>query len=167
MSKETTETKATKKTVTQKAKELKEASKKQATGIRESVAAHKIEDKKAVRSAKRTMQQKAEAAKNQAEDIREAVVAHKINDKKTVAKAKRTVKETAGKVKRSVQTPAKKKALAKLEIVIQSPMGGSITDTEISAKLPKGAVSVFVRVDENKLYYVLKDGATGSVAIWE
>ena len=148
-------------------KELRTGAKKQAKDIRDTVTAHKIEDKKKAGNAKRTMKDKAQAAKNQAEDIRETVVAHKIDDKMKVARAKRSVKETAGKVKRSVQTPAKQKARAKLQIVVQSPMGGSITDTEISAKLPKGAVSVYVRIDENKLHYVLRNGETGSVPIWE
>ena len=38
---------------------------------------------------------------------------------------------------------------------------------EIRSKLPKGTTEVYVRVDENKLYYVLKNGETGDVDIWE
>ncbi len=148
-----------------------EAARNQAEDIRESVVAHKIDDKKKVRSVKHTMEKKAEAAKNQAEDIREAVVAHKISDKKNIRKAARTVKgkvKSAGeKVQKSVSTPAKLKAVGHLAIEIQSPMGGTITTEEIAKKVPKNATNVYVRIDENKLFYVLKNGETGSVEIWK
>lgn len=153
-----------------KVKELGDAAKVQAEDIKESVVAHKIEDKKKVGGAKRAMKGKAEAAKNQAEDIREAVVAHKIEDKKNIRKAAGTVKskvKTAGnKMEKSVKTPAKIRAAVKLNVVIQSPMGGTITAEEIAAKLPKGTTDVYVRIDENKLYWVKKNGETGSVDIW-
>ena len=49
-------------------------------------------------------------------------------------------------------------------VVIQSPMGGSITQEEILAKV--GPVdAVYVRVDENKAYWV-KGDETGSVDLW-
>lgn len=44
-------------------------------------------------------------------------------------------------------------------------MGGNITDAEIAAKLPKGTETVFVRVDQNKLWWI-KGEETGSVDIW-
>ena len=52
------------------------------------------------------------------------------------------------------------------EIIVQSPMGGNITAEEIAAKIPAGADSVFVRVDQNKLWWI-KGEETGSVDIWE
>ena len=74
-------------------------------------------------------------------------------------------KTRAKKVTETVKAvPAKAKA-AKLEIVIQSPMGGNITPEEIAAKLPKGTKSVYVRVDQNKLWWINGD-ETGSVDIW-
>ena len=51
-------------------------------------------------------------------------------------------------------------------IIVQSPMGGNITAEEIAAKVPAGAESVFVRVDQNKLWWI-KGEETGSVDIWE
>ena len=60
-----------------------------------------------------------------------------------------------------------KKAAGIPNIIIQSPMGGIITAEDISAKVPKGTKDIYVRVDENKLYYVLKNGETGDVDIWE
>jgi len=62
--------------------------------------------------------------------------------------------------------PTRKARAAKLDIVIQSVMGGAITPEEITAKVPKGAVSAYVKVEENKIYWVNKKGETGSVEIW-
>jgi hypothetical protein len=84
-----------------------------------------------------------------------------------VAKPEKKVsleKKTASKTSTAKKPAAKAKA-AKLEIFIQSPMGGNITPEEIAAKLPKGAKSVFVRVDQNKLWWINGE-ETGSVDIW-
>ena len=62
--------------------------------------------------------------------------------------------------------PAKrgKKTEATPKVVIQSPMGGSIAPEEVLAKT--GPVdSVYIRVDENKAYWV-KGEETGSVDLW-
>lgn len=50
-------------------------------------------------------------------------------------------------------------------VVIESPMGGSISVEEILAKLPENVESVYVRVDQNKLYWV-RGEETGDVDIW-
>ncbi len=52
------------------------------------------------------------------------------------------------------------------EIIIQSPMGGEITTEQIQDRLPAGTDCVFVRVDQNKLWWIRGD-ETGSVEIWE
>ena len=58
--------------------------------------------------------------------------------------------------------PAKRSAAP--TVVIQSPMGGSITPEEIIKKT--GPVdAVYIRVDENKAYWV-KGEETGSVDLW-
>ena len=62
------------------------------------------------------------------------------------------------------KAPAKKKA-PKLEIYVQSPLGGNITPEEIEAKVPEGVEAVFVRVDQNKLWWI-RGEETGSVDIW-
>ena len=54
----------------------------------------------------------------------------------------------------------------KAAIIIQSPMGGNITPEQILSKIPAGSDSVYVRVDENKLYWV-KGDENGAVDIWE
>ena len=94
--------------------------------------------------------------------------------KKPAAKAKAAaqkvaadVKAEAAKVEKKVaaKKPAAKKAAPKNEIIIQSPLGGEITPAEILAKV--GPVDqVYVRVDENKLYWV-KGKESGSMEIWE
>ena len=53
----------------------------------------------------------------------------------------------------------------KTAIIIQSPMGGNITPEQILSKIPAGSDSVYVRVDENKLYWV-KGDENGAVDIW-
>ena len=85
--------------------------------------------------------------------------------KATTKKVTADVKETAEKVKKTVKAPAKKSATAKLNLVIQSRMGGSITAEEIAAKIPKNAENAYVKVEENKIYWTTADDA-GSVDIW-
>ena len=104
--------------------------------------------------------------KKKAEEVKEV--------KKPAAKAKAAAKKVAADVKAeaakvekkvAAKKPAAKKAAPKNEVIIQSPMGGEITPAEILAKV--GPVDqVYVRVDENKLYWV-KGKESGSVEIWE
>ena len=88
---------------------------------------------------------------------------------KKVVKVKKELAKPAAKVKKELAKPAAKKAekAGVPAIEIQSPMGGSVTPAEIIAKVPKNTANVYVRIDQNKLYYVLKSGETGSVEIWE
>ena len=63
--------------------------------------------------------------------------------------------------------PAKRggaKKDAGVVVVIQSPMGGNITPEEILKKTGK-VDAVYVRVDENKAYWV-KGEETGSIDLW-
>ena len=99
-------------------------------------------------------------AKAAAKKVEDKVVAEEIEVKKTAAKTARKTKETVKKVETAAKKPA-----GKLEIIVQSPMGGNITAEEIAAKLPKGGETVFVRVDQNKLWWI-KGEETGSVDIW-
>ena len=68
-----------------------------------------------------------------------------------------TAKKTTEK-KETSTTPAKK------GLIIQSPMGGEITPEEILARVGKVDV-VYVRVDENKAYWV-KGKKNGDVDLW-
>ena len=127
----------------------------------------------------KTAAQKAEKAVKKApakvnateKKVEDKVVADKIEAKKAAAKTTRktktAVKKAATKVEKAVKKPAAKAKATKLTIEIQSPLGGSITPEEIAAKLPKDTTNVYVRIDENKLYWVKKNGETGSVDIWD
>ncbi len=110
--------------------------------------------------------------------IKEEAKKAKATVKKTVKKAEAAAEKAASAVKKAPakKAPAKaakpaekkapaKKAAKKLEIFVQSPLGGNITPEEIAAKLPEGAESVFVRVDQNKLWWI-RGEETGSVDIW-
>ena len=61
--------------------------------------------------------------------------------------------------------PAKKPKAPKLEIYIQSPLGGNITPEEVAARMPEGTEACFVRVDQNLIWWV-RGEETGAVEIW-
>ncbi len=114
-------------------------------------------------------------AKKVKDDVAKAEEALEAGVKKTTRRAKTAaakVEVAVEEVKAAAETEVKKTArkaraakAPKLNIVIQSPMGGNITAEEIAAKLPEGAESVFVRVDHNKLYWI-RGEETGEVDIW-
>ena len=64
------------------------------------------------------------------------------------------------------EKPAAKAVARKGNIVFESPLGGAITPEAIIKKLPKEAVNAHVKVEENTIYWVGKNGETGSVEIW-
>ena len=135
--------------------------------IEEKAVATEVEVKKATRSTGRKAKAKVEEAVAQvAEKAADAAAAVEVEAKKAAGKAKRTVKKTEAKVEEAATKPARKARAAKLDIVIQSVMGGAITPEEIAAKVPKDAVSAYVKVEENKIYWVDKKGETGDVEIW-
>ena len=127
--------------------------------------------KSTAKKAEKAVKKAPAKAKAAAKKVEDKVVADEIEAKKTAAKTTRKVKTaakaTAAKVEKVAKKPAAKAKVAKLTIEIQSPLGGSITPEEIAAKLPKDATNVYVRIDENKLYWVKKNGETGSVDIWD
>lgn len=100
-------------------------------------------------------------------DIEPKAARKPIKEKVKAAEAKVEKAKAARKTKKTVKKAdaAAKKSTSKLEIIVQSPMGGNISDAEIAAKLPKGTETVFVRVDQNKLWWI-KGEETGSVDIW-
>lgn len=70
----------------------------------------------------------------------------------------------------SLDVPVQEKKRTKkapLRVIIQSPYGGEITPEEIAAKIPEQATDVYVRVDQNKLWWLKNDEEYGSVSIWE
>ena len=141
-----------------------------AVNVEEKAVATEVEVKKATRAAGRKAKAKVEeAAEKAAEKVDDAAAAAEIEAGKTKARRTRKAAEAKEAVKTAVEAaakPTRKARVAKLEIVIQSVMGGAITPEEITAKVPKGAVSAYVKVEENKIYWVDKKGETGSVEIW-
>ena len=81
--------------------------------------------------------------------------------KKTSAKKSAVAAEPAAEKKPAAKKTVKKKTA---EVIIQSPLGGEITEAEILARV--GNVDkVYVRVDENKAYWV-RGSESGSVDLW-
>ena len=148
------------------------------------ITAGKIEAKKKTRAAGRKVKETVTgAAETVAGDVKDAADKAKLADEMASGKAKaksarkaaekkeqaaqKTVrKATAKSEKAARKTSAKKKAM-KLNLIIQSPMGGEITPAQIALRLPKETADAYVRIDLNKVYYVLKSGETGSIDIWE
>lgn len=104
---------------------------------------------------------KAEAAKAEAEAEKQ-VKETKAKAKAAGEKAKEVVKKTKATVKAEAAKVIKK---APGSVTIQSPLGGEITPAEILARIPAGADKVYIRVDQNKAYWV-KGDETGSVDLW-
>ena len=136
------------------------------------VAAVEIETKKATRAAGRKVKEKKEEAEVKIAETKEAIAdkaaAAEIEVKKAAGKVKKTAKKTAEKakdVKEEVKKPVKKVKAAKMNLVFESSMGGQITPEEIVAKVPKGSDAAYIKLEENKIYWV-KGEETGSVDIW-
>ena len=122
--------------------------------VADKIVAEEIEVKKTVRKAARTAVETAAQS--------DEAVAAQIEAKKTVRKAARKAKKVAEPIVEDAKRAARR---ASLSIIIQSPMGGAVSTDEIAKKVPKGTDAVYVRVDENMLYWV-KGKETGSVNIW-
>jgi hypothetical protein len=122
--------------------------------VADKIVAEEIEVKKTVRKAVRTAVETAAQS--------DEAVAAQIEAKKTVRKAARKAKEVAEPIVEDAKRAARR---ASLSIIIQSPMGGAISTDEIAKKVPEGTDSVYVKVDENMLYWV-RGKETGAVNIW-
>ncbi|MBO7664003.1 MAG: hypothetical protein J6U01_11610 [Clostridia bacterium] len=149
--------------------ELKEKVSKAKKKAADAVTAEAIEGKKTVRSTARKVKNTVEkAAAPAAEKLEEIKLAAEIETGKAKARTTRKKAEAKEKLedaKKAVRKPAAKRAAAKLNINIQSQMGGSITLEEIVAKIPKEATDIYVKAEENKIYWVSPE-TIGSVDIW-
>ena len=131
--------------------------------VADKIVAEEIEVRKTVRKAARTAKEvKEEAAALAKEAVDDKIAAEEIEAKKTVRKAARKAKEVAEPIVEDAKRAARR---ASLSIIIQSPMGGAISTDEIAKKVPEGTDSVYVKVDENMLYWV-RGKETGAVNIW-
>ena len=99
--------------------------------------------------------------------VKKAASEEKVAEKKTSAK-KTVAAKAAESVEKKVaeKNPAARKTAAKkaAEIVIQSPLGGEITSADILARVGN-ADKIYVRVDENKAYWVRGEEG-GSIDLW-
>ena len=155
--------KSAKAKVTKKADEVKAEVKADVAEIKDDVAAEKIEVKKNTRAAGRKVKEAAEKVEAAAQDPKEAA---QIEAGKKKAKVTRKIAEKKAEVKEAREDKAAKRAASKMNLVFQSAMGGAITPEEIVAKLPKEATDAYVKIAENKIYWVGKKGEMGSVEIW-
>ncbi|MCR5295214.1 MAG: hypothetical protein K6E30_08625 [Lachnospiraceae bacterium] len=139
----------------------------------EAKAAAEIEVKKAARKASHAVADGVKKAVDTvAGDVKDVVEKEKLANEMTAGRVKAKVERVAAEEKakaaakkEAMKAPLKTVKAAKMTIVIQSPLGGEITPEEIAAKLPKGTLNAYVRIDQNKIYWVKKD-ETGSVDIW-
>ncbi len=121
-----------------------------------------LETEKKVQKRGRKAKAKAQADKPAVEAAAEAVAETAVEiEEKVVKKARRGRPPKAAAEKKPAKPAVKKSAPA---LVIQSPFGGEITPEEICAKVGE-ADMVYVRVDENKAYWV-KGEETGAVDLW-
>ena len=100
-----------------------------------------------------------EVGKVKAKQTRKAAEKKAVKDEKAAVKAAK--KET-----KAAQKPAAKLKTVKLNMVFQSPWGSEITPEQVALKVPKEATDVYVKIDENKIYWVGKNGETGALDIW-
>lgn len=100
-------------------------------------------------------------AEKAVESVKEVKAAPKAAAKKPAA-AKKTAGKTTEKKATAAKKPAQKKAA---EVIIQSALGGEITPEMILAKIGNDVDKVYVRVDQNKAFWVRGEEA-GDVDLW-
>lgn len=74
--------------------------------------------------------------------------------KKAALPTEASVDEGLKQIQSAAETSVKALFEKKVDIIIQSPMGGEITAEEILAKLPHPVDKVYIRVDQNAAYWV-------------
>ena len=174
--KKAAELEATTKKVRGKAKaakaELKEAAQDIALDAAIKVEEVKAGAKKTRGKAKAAKAELKEAAQDVALDaaikVEDKALIEGIEAKKKVRATGRKAKDTAGDVKEKAKAATKSKSRAiKASYILQSAFGHELIVDEIQAKIPDDVEKVYIRIDQNKLHFIRKDGSTGSVDIWE
>jgi len=167
-------------------KKVSEEVKETATKVADKAAAEKIEAKKTVRSAARQTKEKVTATKAKAEkkvaakkedakevkaaaaaEAKDAKTAKKIEATKKTRAAAQKVKDAVAPIAESVKKPVAKAKTGKVNLIFQSLLGGAVTPEEIAAKLPKEATDAYIKIEENTIYWVGKNGEMGAVEIWD
>jgi len=73
--------------------------------------------------------------------------------------------EKAAAPKKTTKKPKAEKAPEEMQIIVQTPFGHEITPEDIIAKVPEGTEKLYIRIDQNKIYWV-KGEERGDVDIW-
>ena len=102
------------------------------------------------------------AARKPAAKAKKAAEKKEEKPAKAAPKAKKAAAKKPVEEKKAEEKPAEEKK--ETSVIIQSPMGGEIDVMEIIARVG-GADKIYVRVDENKAYWV-RGEETGSVELW-
>ena len=112
-------------------------------------------------------------------EIKENADAAKIETKKKTATVTRQVKEKEETVKEASKETAEEVAevvaekaaeevaeeTAKVAVIFETNYGRQITSESILERIPKGVDAAYIKLEENKIYWV-KGTETGSVDIW-
>ncbi len=167
-----------------KARATKKKVEAEAEKVADTAAEVVLETEKKVEKKARKVKAKAQADKSAAAVLAEAVVAPVVETVDAViapveaavvetvaAPVEAAVVEKKGKKKAPAKTTTKKKApVAKKKapatplVILQSPFGGEITAEEILSKVGE-ADKIYVRIDQNKAYWV-KGEETGDADLW-
>ena len=97
-------------------------------------------------------------------NMKEAVAKKAAEKKASRAAAKKAPAAPKAAARKPVIKKAEKPA-HKTELYIQSPYGGEITPEQVLAKIPKDADACYVRVDQNRIWWVHGE-EYGSELIW-
>ena len=139
---------------------------KKADAIATDAAQAVLDAEKKVDKRKRKAKAKVQADKPAVEAVAEAVAAPVEAVAEAVAVPVEAVAAAvAAPVEAAVEKKARKRAAKPaVSVVIQSPMGGDITPEEICARIGR-ADTVYIRVDQNKAYWV-RGEEHGEIDLW-
>lgn len=156
-----------KETAAQKKAEKKE--------VKDAKTAAEIETKKKTRAAGRKVKDAVTAAVEKVDNKiladqmavgrAKATRTRKASEKST-AKAEKAAVKAEDKAEKAAKKPTVKRKARKMNILFQSVSGRATSSEQIALKVPKEAVDVYVKLEENKIYWVGKNGEKGSVDIW-
>lgn len=156
-----------KETAAQKKAEKKE--------VKDAKTAAEIETKKKTRAAGRKVKDAVTAA---AEKVDNKILADQMAvgrakatrtrkaSEKSTAKAEKAAVKAEDKAEKAAKKPTVKRKARKMNILFQSVSGRATSSEQIALKVPKEAIDVYVKLEENKIYWVGKNGEKGNVDIW-
>ena len=156
-----------KETAAQKKAEKKE--------VKDAKTAAEIETKKKTRAAGRKVKDAVTAAVEKVDNKiladqmavgrAKATRTRKASEKST-AKAEKAAVKAEDKAEKAAKKPTVKRKARKMNILFQSASGRATSSEQIALKVPKEAIDVYVKLEENKIYWVGKNGEKGNVDIW-